>query len=184
MIINHKAQINNVPLLLILLMMAVSCKSEQKTENPVFGIFLNTILSESVPIVFVDSLSVLNNENYLLLDAREKQEFLVSHIPGARHIGYNAFSYESLSDVSKNQPIILYCSVGYRSEKIGEKLQQNGYTDVRNLYGGIFEWVNSGGTVVNESGKTTLIHPYSKTWGVWLKRGEKAYSLQEKNSVE
>lgn len=164
--------------------MAVSCKSYPETENPVFDTFLNTILSESVPFIPVDSLSALNHENYLLLDAREEEEFFVSHIPGAKHVGYNEFKQESLPDVDKNKTIILYCSVGYRSEKIGKKLQEAGYTNVRNLYGGIFEWVNRGGELVNESGKTNLVHPYSKIWGVWLKEGEKAYSLHEKRKNE
>src|SRR6056297_2838254 len=184
MIVNHKACRDILPLFLSLLMMTVSCKSDPETENPVFDAFLNTILSESVPFIAVDSLSALNDENYLLLDAREEEEFLVSHIPGAKHVGYNVFTKDSLPDADKNQPIILYCSVGYRSEKIGEKLQEAGYTNVRNLYGGIFEWVNRGGELVNETGKTVLIHPYSKMWGVWLNQGKKAYSLEEKSVNE
>lgn len=158
--------------------MTVSCNSGPETKSPVYGTFLNTILSDSVPQISVDSLSAMNEENYLLLDAREKQEFLVSHIPGSRFVGYEAFSMESVADADKNRTIVVYCSVGYRSEKIGEKLQEAGYTDVQNLFGGIFEWVNRGGELENESGKTNLIHPYSKIWGVWLREGEKAYSLQ------
>lgn len=163
---------------LIVLMMTVSCNSGPETKSPVYGTFLNTILSDSVPQISVDSLSAMNEENYLLLDAREKQEFLVSHIPGSRFVGYEAFSMESVADADKNRTIVVYCSVGYRSEKIGEKLQEAGYTDVQNLFGGIFEWVNRGGELENESGKTNLIHPYSKIWGVWLREGEKAYSPQ------
>jgi len=162
--------------------MTASCKLGPEAESPVFGTFLNTILSDSVHLISVDSLTAMSDENYLLLDTREKQEFLVSHIPGARHVGYEAFFEESLSDVDKNETIVVYCSVGYRSEKIGEKLKEAGFTDVQNLYGGIFEWVNSGGDIENDSGKTNLIHPYNKVWGVWLKRGEKAYSLQEENA--
>jgi len=184
MILNHTVRCEILPLFLILLMMAVSCKSDLKTESPVFGTFLNTILSESVPFIPVDSLLALNDEQYLLLDAREKQEYLVSHIPGATHVGHNEFTLKSLPDVDKNQTIILYCSVGYRSEKVGEKLLEAGYTNVQNLYGGIFEWVNRGGELENESGQTRLIHPYSKIWGVWLNKGEKAYSLQENNENE
>jgi 3-mercaptopyruvate sulfurtransferase SseA len=67
--------------------------------------------------------------------------------------------------------------VGYRSEKISEKLKQAGFKDVSNLYGGIFEWVNQGNPVVDENGKITdNIHAYSKTWGVWLNKGVKVYN--------
>jgi rhodanese-related sulfurtransferase len=184
MTLNAKAHRDILPLFLISLIMAVSCKSDPETESPVFDMFLNTILFESVPFISVDSLWALNDKDYFLLDAREKEEFLVSHIPGAKHIGYDEFTQDALPDADKNQTIILYCSVGYRSEKIGEKLQEAGYTDVRNLFGGIFEWVNRGGELVNESGKTNLIHPYSKIWGVWLSKGKKAYSLEEKSVYE
>jgi rhodanese-related sulfurtransferase len=45
--------------------------------------------------------------------------------------------------------------VGYRSEKVTEKLQKAGFTQVSNLYGGIFEWVNQGYPIVNQSGATS-----------------------------
>ena len=41
--------------------------------------------------------------------------------------------------------IIVYCSIGVRSEDIGEKLKELGYTKILNLYGGIFDWKNKGG---------------------------------------
>ena len=52
---------------------------------------------------------------------------------------------------SKSDTIVLYCSIGYRSEKIGEKLVEMGYGHVFNLYGGIFEWVNRDLPVYNAS---------------------------------
>lgn len=97
-----------------------------------------------------------------ILQTREEEAFLVSHIAGTKHIGYNEFTQVALPDAGKNQSIILYCSVSYRSEKVGKKLKEAGYRDVQNLFGGIFEWMNRGGELVNESGKTILNHPYSK----------------------
>ena len=68
------------------------------------------------------------------------------------------------------------CSVGARSEKIGAQLRQAGFTNVRNLYGGIFEWVNEGQPVVTGANRPTdRVHAYSPTWGIWLKRGQKVY---------
>ena len=71
--------------------------------------------------------------------------------------------------------MIVYCSIGYRSERIGEQVQNLGYKNVFNLKGGIFEWVNKGKTVMTEGQITTKIHPYDKEWGVWLQKGEKVY---------
>jgi 3-mercaptopyruvate sulfurtransferase SseA len=59
---------------------------------------------------------------------------------------------------------------------VAEKLTAANYKRVANLYGGIFEWVNQGYPVVDNSGKETgRIHAYNRTWGVWLNRGRKVY---------
>ncbi|WP_159038468.1 hypothetical protein [Brumimicrobium mesophilum] len=44
------------------------------------------------------------------------------------------------------------------------------------MYGSIFEWVNEGKPVYNLEGEETMkVHAYSKSWGIWLKKGEKVY---------
>ena len=64
---------------------------------------------------------------------------------------------------------MLYCSVGYRSEKVAEKMKKAGFTAVYNLYGSIFEWVNAGYPVVtNDGNQTNIIHTYNKKWGQWV----------------
>lgn len=125
----------------------------------------------------ISTQSIENNfENYLLLDTRAKSEYNVSHLPNARWVGYLFFSAGQLKDVPKDTPIIVYCSVGYRSERIGEKLLNAGFANVQNLYGGIFDWVNEGCTVVDEEEKpTNRVHGYSREWGKWIRRGEVVY---------
>ena len=44
-----------------------------------------------------------------------------------------------------------------RSEKIGKKLLDMGYTNVKNLYGSIFEWANQGNILVDQKGSETKI---------------------------
>ena len=76
----------------------------------------------------------------------------------------------------KNQKIIVYCSIGVRSEKFGESLQRQGYTNVRNLYGSLFAWKNKGYPIVNTEGNPTdSVHVYSKEWSQYLKKGVKVY---------
>lgn len=135
---------------------------------------LNGLLDHSVPEKSVHEIQGI--QNYVFVDAREKEEFEVSHLQGAIHVGYDYFSDTALQNISKDDSVIVYCSVGYRSEKIAEKMQKMGFSHVYNLYGGIFEWKNQGRSVVNEMGKTNKVHAYSKTWGVWLRQGEKVYS--------
>jgi hypothetical protein len=74
----------------------------------------------------------------------------------------------------KNTPIVVYCSLGIRSEQISERLNNMGYVNVKNLYGGIFEWKNKGYPVLDKNGKETdSIHIFSKHWGQWLINGIK-----------
>lgn len=145
-----------------------------QVESTAYDVMLKTLLSHNVSEVSV--VKAKEMKNALFLDARELNEFQVSHINKARHVGYDKFDLISLKDVDKNQQIVVYCSVGYRSEKIAEKLVQAGYTNVQNLYGGIFEWVNESLPVVNNQGKQTdRVHAYSKSWGIWLNKGTKVY---------
>jgi len=145
----------------------------QKTVDKAFDEMLENLLSFSVPYITVDELKEM--DGVCLLDARELEEYKVSHIEGAQYIGYNDFSKKALENIPKEQTVVIYCSVGYRSEKIGEKLQRMGYIEVYNLYGSIFEWVNEGYPVVDENGTTTRVHTYNKRWSKWLQNGQAVY---------
>ena len=58
-------------------------------ENPEYEQMLGKLLSGSVPVVGArEALTLLEGGNTLFIDAREVNEFTVSHIPGALHIGY------------------------------------------------------------------------------------------------
>ena len=77
----------------------------------------------------------------ILLDAREEKEFKVSHLKNAICVGYDNFKLkETLEKLpeDKNTKIVVYCSLGIRSETVAHKLIEAGYTNIYNLYGGIF----------------------------------------------
>lgn len=131
---------------------------------------------ESVPYVHVEELSKIGNS--LFLDTREEEEYNVSHLKNALWVGYKSFSTDSVrvKVPDNNTPIIVYCSIGVRSENIGEKLVAMGYTDVKNLYGGIFEWKNNDRAVFDREGKETQkVHAFNRHWGKLLIKGEKVY---------
>ena len=128
----------------------------------------------------VDEISVAeaaeSDSLVLFLDARSLEEFEVSHIKNAKWIGYDDFDLTRVEGIPKETAIVIYCSVGFRSEKVGEKLESAGFSNVQNLYGSIFEWVNQGEPVYTDQGIETLrVHVFSKEWGQWLIRGEKVY---------
>lgn len=123
-----------------------------------------------------DASKKVGNSNIVFLDTREKKEFNVSHIKGAQCVGYDDFSINSVKSIPKDAEIIVYCSIGARSQNVGEKLEKAGYTNVKNLYGGLFQWNNSGLPKVYSSGKSTSrIHGYSEDWGKWLQKGTIVY---------
>lgn len=111
----------------------------------------------------------------ILLDVRSEKEYRVSHLQGSHLVSYETFDENQIRSLPREREIVVYCSVGYRSERIGERLQQMGFENIRNLYGGIFEWVNQGFHVYSGQKRTARIHAYSKIWSVWLMRGERVY---------
>lgn len=151
-----------------------ACGQEHEHTQNGFEQMVDGLLDHSVAEVRVTELQ--KKQEALLLDAREKGEFKVSHLEGARWIGYDDFDMQRVADIPKDQEIVVYCSVGYRSEKISEKLQAAGFTNVANLYGGIFDWVNNDQPVVDKKEQpTTEVHPYNEDWGQWVFKGEKQY---------
>jgi len=134
---------------------------------------------ESIPYIKVDALHGMNHVT--ALDTRKKEEYEVSHLKDALWVGFNTFDLADVSSkiTDKSAEIVVYCSIGVRSENVGEKLKDAGYTNVKNLYGGIFEWKNQGYPVYDAQDKETeKVHAFSKHWGKLLKKGEKVYGEQ------
>lgn len=139
---------------------------------------LESLYNHTVPVVLSRTLAEnLKKENpIVLLDIRSANEYEISHLIGAQMIDYDHFNKKDVKNIPLDAQVVVYCSVGYRSEKIGEKLLALGYQDVKNLYGGIFQWKNEGFEVVNnEHQKTDSVHTYNKSWSKWLKNGVKVY---------
>jgi rhodanese-related sulfurtransferase len=147
-----------------------------KTESMAYNWMLSRLLAHSVQEISVDEAS--KEVEQVFLDARSWEEYHVSRIPGALWVDFPQLNSDALSSLSCDTPLVVYCSVGYRSEKMAEQLLAQGFTQVSNLYGGIFEWVNQGHTVVDAQGTSTpTVHAFEPKWGVWLKKGQKTYGL-------
>lgn len=118
-------------------------------------------------------------KDVLIFDVREKDEFNVSHIPGAIRISPSSWGWSFLrehGDKVKGKTVVFYCSVGVRSSimaaRVQEGLAERGALKVQNLNGGIFAWHNEKRTLINKAGDTTFVHPYDKHWGSLLNRQE------------
>ena len=156
-----------------LLLFASNLASAQ-VQSRAFQAVIESMLKKTVPTITVEE--VKREENLILLDTRAKAEFEVSHLKYARWIGYDDFNLSRMKGIRKDAPIVVYCSIGVRSEQIGEKLLKAGYKNVKNMYGSIFEWINQGNPVYDAKEQPTKkIHGFDKTWGIWCKGGEKVY---------
>ncbi len=135
---------------------------------------LNNLYKKTVTLIQPQALDALmKSEEVVLLDTRAPAEYEVSHLKDAQFADYDNFKLADISAIDKNKSIVVYCSVGYRSERIGEKLLEAGYTKVYNLYGGIFQWKNKDYPIYNTSGEATdSVHVYNNRWGKWLEDGK------------
>ena len=137
--------------------------------------------TKSVPYISIEKLK--KDTISVLLDTRKEEEFNVSRLQNAEWVGHKTFEISNVIKQypEKDTPIIVYCSIGVRSEDIGEQLLKAGYTNVKNLYGGIFEWINNENPVFDSDGnKTEKVHAFSKHWGKLLTKGDKIYSSKLK----
>ena len=131
---------------------------------------------KTIPYIQIEEFKKLKSP--IIFDTRELKEFNVSHLKNAFCIGYDKFNSKIVKEKYKNfnDTIIVYCSVGIRSETIGNKLKKLGYKNVFNLYGGIFEWKNKDEEVIdNNQIPTEDIHAFSKEWSKYLIKGKKIY---------
>lgn len=102
----------------------------------------------------------------LLLDVRTPEEFAVSHLAGARRVDPGADALPPwLDGLDRGTPVVAYCSVGWRSAALVQRLRDGGFTDVANLRGSLFRWANEGRPVVRGDSTVREVHPYDRRWG-------------------
>jgi rhodanese-related sulfurtransferase len=133
--------------------------------------------TKNIPYMSIQELAMPKTEA-ILFDAREENEFKISHLKNAILVGFDQFSMDSVFNKvpNKDEKIVVYCSIGIRSEIIASKLKKAGYKHVFNLYGGIFEWKNNNLPVYNSKEKETdSVHVSSAKWDKWLKKGHKVF---------
>ena len=162
-------------IILMALLAMLGCQAQDRmVESSAFDLMLKGLVPDEAPLLGVQAAQEISSAQYL--DARAYEEYEVSHIPGAQWVGYDDFEASRVEGLDPNRPVIVYCSVGYRSGKIAEQLAELGFEEAYNLYGGIFEWSNQGFSLVNaEETPTEEVHGFSPAWGIWVTQGVVVY---------
>ena len=81
-----------------------------------------------------------SESGYIIIDAREQDEYDEGHVPGAILIPYGEIADRAENELpDKDQLILVYCRSGRRSKIAAEELVKLGYTNVKE-FGGIIDW--------------------------------------------
>ena len=103
----------------------------------IIGLFLLTACAtvKMSPKQAIDKMS--EEENYIIVDVRTKEEYDSSHVVGSINIPYDTI--DENTDLDKSKTIIVYCRSGKRSSIASETLKKLGY-NVLDL--GAFDSIN------------------------------------------
>jgi len=133
--------------LVLLALMTASCSAifENGDELAAANKFLVNQISESELRDKID-----NGEDFYLIDVRQEKEFVQVSIPGAFNIprgvlefkinDYDYWEEEFFYEPEKDDEVIIYCQKGFRGVLAALTLKQLGFTNVKNLEGGIISW--------------------------------------------
>jgi rhodanese-related sulfurtransferase len=109
-----------------------------------------TQASESIEQVDADQFKKLTESpNALVLDVRTAAEVAEGHLPNAVNIDiYGSDFMAKVQELPKDREILVYCTVGARSQQAADILSKQGFAKVYNLDGGIVAWQRNGFEVV------------------------------------
>lgn len=108
--------------------------SSSKNQSP---------MSATIPETSVEDLKVLfdSKKKFILLDVREPFEWDIARIEGAMLIPLGELALR-LGELNPADEIVVQCKSGGRSARAVEFLQENGFSHVSNLVGGILAWAD------------------------------------------
>ncbi len=111
------------------------------------------MLSDSAEAPSVDLDGRASLEDVLILDVREPSEYALVHIPGAVNLPQAELATR-LDEIPRDQPIVLVCQAGSRSQRAAQFLRQIGYRNTVSGRGGMESWEAAGGPVERGSDET------------------------------
>jgi len=101
-------------------------------------------------------------DGVILIDVREPEEFASGYINGhtVLTIPRGKLEFMAIDKIAKkygqDAKIVTYCLKGPRGSLAALQLQKLGFTNVKNLEGGILEWLAQGNTIHSYLGELSL----------------------------
>ena len=134
--------------LLLLSFVLVACgggEAETAVSEPADSAAVTVIDAASLPDqISVETVhQIRGQDDVFVIDVREQVEYDEWHIPDLTLIPMSTFE-QNMDQLPKDKEIIVTCNSGNRSGQVTAFLQQNGYTNVHNMEGGIQAWDEAG----------------------------------------
>jgi len=97
-----------------------------------------------------------NEEDFVFLNVLPREAYEKEHIPGSENIPYDSDDLEEQAEQkadSKDAEIIVYCADEecQASNKAAKRLEEEGFTNVKDFEGGMEEWKSAGYDVESQS---------------------------------
>ena len=110
----------------------------------------SVVITPAVASSWIDS-----DASVQILDVRSREEFESGHLSKSRRIGWpdKDFADSAKKELDPSKPVFVYCQSGKRSAKAAAELVKLGFKDVRDLQGGVNQWVKMGKPLVKTKQK-------------------------------
>lgn len=82
-----------------------------------------------------------NGDDIQIIDVREPHEYEIAQIPNSKLIPLGQV-LNRMNEIDPDRETVVHCKMGGRSAKAVALLQERGFTRVRNLKGGILDWID------------------------------------------
>ena len=138
--------------------------AQNRAEVYVSERFLKLISEASEKVEQIEPAELdLNDLGILLLDVREPEEFASGYLRKEHHLTIPRGKLEFvaikkiLNQYGQDVPIVTYCFKGPRGLLAAEQLKKMGFSNVKNLNGGLLNWLGSGRSLKSYFGEISLV---------------------------
>jgi adenylyltransferase/sulfurtransferase len=95
-------------------------------------------MTNDVSVEWVDRI-MKEGQDFCFLDVRRPDEYALCHIKGTKLVPMNELP-QRLGEIPKDKLVVVHCHHGGRSKRAVAFLESQGYTQAKNLAGGIDRW--------------------------------------------